>query len=159
MKKTGKNASAVEIRNKKASHDYFIGETFEAGIVLLGPEVKSIRSGRASICDAFARANRNGELFLYNCTVAEYEFCDHGEYDRVRPKKLLLHSGELRKISSAIKLEKSLIIPLRMSIRRGFVKVDIAICKGKKLFDKREAVKNREALRDAERAIAVSRRS
>jgi SsrA-binding protein len=148
-----------EVRNKKIFHDYFVGEMFEAGIVLLGPEVKSLRAGHAQIGDSFVRANRNGELFLYNANIAEYKFCEPNEYNCTRPRKLLLHFSEIRKLLFAMEREKMLILPLKIFFKHGLVKVNIAICKGKKLFDKRETLKKKEARREAERAIASRRNS
>ncbi|MDR1891208.1 MAG: SsrA-binding protein SmpB [Puniceicoccales bacterium] len=155
MKKSANQSGGTcEIRNKKIFHDYFVGETFEAGIVLLGPEVKSLRMGRAQISDSFVRANRNGELFLYNTNIAEYKFCEPNEYNCTRPRKLLLHFSEIKKILFAMEREKMSILPLKIFFKHGLAKVNIAICKGKKLFDKREALKKKEASREAERAIA-----
>jgi SsrA-binding protein len=148
-----------EIRNKKVFHDYFVGETFEAGIVLLGPEVKSLRMGHAQISDSFVRPNRAKELFLYNVNIAEYKFCEPDKYNCTRPRKLLLHSSEIRKLLFAMEREKMSVLPLKIFFKGSLVKVNIAICKGKKLFDKRETLKKKEAFREAERAIASQMRN
>jgi SsrA-binding protein len=150
-----KVCDAVEIRNRKVFHEYFVGETFEAGLVLLGAEVKSIRGGHAQITDSFVRGTRKGELFLYNANIAEYKFCNAGEHSPTRPRKLLLHRREIGKILIAIERERLAVVPLKMFLKRGLVKIDIAVCKGKKLFDKRETIKRREAAREAERAISA----
>jgi SsrA-binding protein len=151
--------SICEIRNRRIFHDYFVGEAFEAGIVLLGSEVKSLRAGHAQINDAFVRPNRHGELFLYNSNIAEYRFHTDGEYNSTRPRKILLHLGEVRKILIAIEREKMAVLPLKIFFRHGLAKLDLAICKGKKLFDKRETLKAKEALREAERTIAARLRN
>ncbi|MDR3143962.1 MAG: SsrA-binding protein SmpB [Puniceicoccales bacterium] len=159
MKKSSDGKSAErEIRNKRAFHDYFVDETFEAGIVLRGAEVKSLRAGHAQISDAFVRGNRLGELFLYNAEIAGYKFCDDAEYNHTRPRKLLLHSSEIKKILVALERDRSPVIPLKIFFKGNLAKVDIAICRGKKLFDKRETLKKKEALRDAERAMSMRTR-
>jgi SsrA-binding protein len=160
VKKSANPSKGIcEIRNKKIFHDYVVGETFEAGIVLLGPEVKSLRMGHGQISDSFVRPNRAGELFLYNVNIAEYKFCEPGEYNCTRPRKLLLHSSEIRKLLFAIEREKMSVLPLKIFFKCGLVKVNIAVCKGKKLFDKRETLKKKEAFREAERAIASQMRN
>ncbi|MDR1413537.1 MAG: SsrA-binding protein SmpB [Puniceicoccales bacterium] len=160
MKKSQQDKNSVhEIRNKKAFHDYFVGETFEAGIALLGPEVKSLRDGHAQLADSFARSNRNGELFLYNLNIAAYKFQTSADYNSTRPRKLLLHSSEIRKILMAIEREKMAVIPLKIFFKHGLAKVSIAICKGKKLFDKRETLKKNEAIREAQKIISHKMRS
>ncbi|MDR1401618.1 MAG: SsrA-binding protein SmpB [Puniceicoccales bacterium] len=160
MKKSQKDKGSVcEIRNKKASHDYFIGETFEAGVALLGPEVKSLRGGNAQMGDAFVRPNRSGELFIYNLSITEYKFHTLSEYNSTRPRKLLLHGAEIRKILVAVEREKMVVIPLKIFFKHGLAKISIAICKGKKLFDKREALKKSEAIREAQKIISNRMRS
>jgi SsrA-binding protein len=158
-KSANPSKGTCEIRNKKIFHDYFVGEMFEAGIVLFGPEVKSLRMGHAQISDSFVRPNRTGELFLYNVNIAEYKFCEPDEYNRTRPRKLLLHSSEIRKLLFAMEREKMSVLPLKIFFKGGLVKVNIAICKGKKLFDKRENLKKKEAFREAERAVASQMRN
>lgn len=143
-----------EIRNKKVFHEYFVGETFEAGIVLLGAEVKSIRGGHAQITDSFVRGSRAGELFLYNANIAAYKFCSDKELNATRPRKLLLHLSEMRKILDSMERERQVVIPLKMFFKHGLVKISIALCRGKKLFDKREALKRKEAARESARAVA-----
>jgi SsrA-binding protein len=152
--KAKRDRAICEIRNKRASHEYFIGETFEAGVVLLGAEVKSIRGGHAQITDSFVKGTRGGELFLYNANIAEYKFCNDVEHNATRPRKLLLHRSEIRKILVALDRERLPVIPLKMFFKHGLVKINVAICKGKKLFDKRETLRRKDALREAERAVS-----
>ena len=119
-----------EIRNRKVFHDYFVGEIFEAGIALIGAEVKSLRSGHAQIGDAFVRANGRGELILYNANIAAYKFHTSADYNGTRPRKLLLHLSEIKKIIGAIEREKMVVIPLKIFFKHGLAKANIAICKG-----------------------------
>jgi SsrA-binding protein len=157
-KSSSVGSSAREIRNRRVFHDYFVDGTFEAGIALTGPEVKSLRAGHCQLQDAFVRANGKGELLLCNANIAEYKFCTGGEYSCTRPRKLLLHGGEIRKIISALERDRLPVIPLKIFFKGSLAKVDIAICRGKKLFDKREALKKNEAMRDAQRAISMHTR-
>jgi SsrA-binding protein len=149
-----KKSGVGEIRNGKVFHDYFVGETFEAGIVLLGQEVKSLRGGHGQLGDAFVRPNGRGELFLYNFHIAGYEFSENEEYNGTRPRKLLLHGGEIGKIIAAMERAKRVVIPLRVFFKHGLAKVAIALCSGKKLFDKREDLRKKEAAREVARAMA-----
>jgi SsrA-binding protein len=159
MKSVRKDSSnQIEIKNKKVFHDFSIGEKFEAGIVLVGSEVKSIRSGRCQINGSFARPNRHGELFLYNANIAEYKFSSPDEQNCTRPRKLLLHAKELRKIAETFEHTKCAILPLRVFFKNGIAKVDIALCKWKKSYDKRESIKNAEADREAASAISLAMR-
>ena len=154
MAKTKETPRVTEIRNRKASHDYFIGETFEAGVVLQGTEVKSLREGKAQIQDAFVRIEK-GEVFLYNAHISEYDFGNIHNHRPTRTRKLLLHTKQILKIKSEAERNSMAIVPLKMYFSRGFVKVLIALAKGKKLYDKREDVKKREAMKDARRAMSV----
>lgn len=154
MANNKQNIRTTEIRNKKASHDYFIGEKFECGVVLTGAEVKSIRLGHCQINDAFIRPDKHHNLFLLNAHISEYKFTDSSEQNTTRQRRILLHKQEIRKILSAIERDKMSILPIRMYLKHRLIKLEIAICKGKKLFDKREALKKNEALREAQRAIA-----
>lgn len=150
--------NTIEIRNKKASHDYFIGEKFECGIVLTGAEVKSIRLGHCQINDAFIKSDKSHNLFLLNAHISEYKFTDIAEQNTTRQRRILLHKEEIRKILNAIERDKMAVLPLRMYLKHRWIKLEIAICKGKKLYDKREALKNSEALREAQRAMAAATR-
>lgn len=146
----------LEIRNRKASRDYFVGETFEAGIVLTGTEIKSLRTARAQINDAFVRVE-NGEAFMYQSHITEYDFGNINNHKPTRPRKLLLHKKEILKLKSATDSGGAAIIPLKIYLKKSLAKVLIAICKGKKLYDKREDIKRNEALREARRAMSARR--
>ena len=145
-----------EIRNSKASHKYLIGEKFEAGLVLTGTEVKSIRLGKAQLTEAFVRVEK-GNAILYHAHIEEYAFGNKQNHNPTRPRRLLLHKKEIKKLQEAIDLEGKTIIPLRMYLKHGLIKVEIALCKGKKLFDKREDLKKKTALREAQRSIKHNR--
>lgn len=147
-KRTGK----VIAQNRRANHDYFIEETFEAGIVLQGTEIKSIRAGRVNIRDAFARV-RNGEVFLYNMHVSPYEQGNRYNHDPTRTRKLLLNRREINKLSRETSQAGYAIVPLRIYIKNGFAKILIGLGRGKKQYDKREDLRRREAKRDIERAF------
>jgi SsrA-binding protein len=138
--------------NRRARHDYFILESVEAGLQLKGTEVKSIRAGGASLADSFARVE-NGELLLYNMHVSPYEFGNIYNPDPVRPRKLLLHKRQIRKFSSEVATKHLALIPLKLYFKNGFVKVELALAKGKKHYDKREAIKGREADRELKRVL------
>jgi len=143
----------TEIRNRKASHDYFVGETFEAGIELRGTEIKSLRQGKAQINDAFIRIER-GEALLYNAHISEYDFGNINNHVPARARKLLLHKKEILKLKSATDVGGVSIIPLKIYFKKSLAKVLIAVCKGKKLYDKREDLKKDIALKEAKRAIS-----
>lgn len=142
----------TEVRNKKASHKYFIEERFEAGIVLKGTEVKSIRLGKAQIADAFVRMDR-GKPILYNAHIDAYEFGNINNHDPRRPRPLLLHKKEIRELQVALEAKGLTIVPLRLYLQKGLVKVEIGLCRGKQLHDKRQDLKRKMDMRDAERAL------
>ena len=139
------------VTNPKARHEYHILETFEAGIVLRGTEVKALRAGKGQIRDAFARVD-NGEVFLHNAHIEEYT---HGNLQNHQPKavrKLLLHKAEIRKLFGLASVKGNALVPLSFYWKNGLVKVALAVGKGKVQFDKREDLKRREADREAKRA-------
>tara|TARA_R110002049_G_scaffold38978_1_gene120313 strand:+ start:2026 stop:2484 length:459 start_codon:yes stop_codon:yes gene_type:complete len=142
----------INIQNKKARFLYEILDKYTAGIVLTGTEIKSIRSSKASIAESFCEFNDKGELFVINATIEEYAF---GNYYNHRPKaerKLLLNKKELKKLLKEVQASGLTIIPLRLFINeKGYAKIDIALAKGKKLFDKRETIKDRDNKRDLDR--------
>ncbi|HMR15606.1 SsrA-binding protein SmpB [Mariniflexile maritimum] len=142
----------INIQNKKARFLFEILDKYTAGIVLTGTEIKSIRSSKASIAESFCEFNEKGELFVINATIEEYAF---GNYYNHRPKaerKLLLSKRELKKLHKEVQSSGLTIIPLRLFINeKGFAKLDIALAKGKKLFDKRETIKDRDNKRDLDR--------
>ena len=141
-----------EIRNAKVRHHYFVGDTYEAGIVLRGTEIKSIRLGKAQINEAFVRFDK-GEPYLYQAHIEEYAFGNIHNHNPVRPRKLLLHARENARIRAAMEAEGMAVIPTRIYFKGGLIKIEIALCKGKKLYDKREDLKAREAQREADRAL------
>lgn len=138
--------------NRKAYHNYHILDSLEAGIVLTGTEIKSIRAGRVSLGDAYVRPE-GGELWLMNVHIARYEAGSYMSHTPTRPRKLLLHRKEIDNLTSQV-LEKGLtLVPLRLYIKNGVAKVEIAPAKGKKLYDKRESIARRELKREMERAV------
>lgn len=139
-------------RNRKATHEYHIVDTYEAGIVLAGPEVKSIRAGRVSLTEAFARIEGN-EAFLYGMHVSPYDPASRWNVDPIRPRKLLLHRREIRRLIGATQQEGYTLVPLELYLKDGMVKVALALGQGKKRFDKREDQKKRDADREMQRAV------
>jgi len=139
-------------RNPKARHDYHILDTWEAGIVLTGTEVKSLRNGKASIKEAFARI-RNGEVFLEGMNVTPYEQGNRYNHTPVRSRKLLLHQREIRRLVGAVEQKGLSLIPLELYFRRGHAKVTLALGRGKKQYDKREDLKRKDADREVARAL------
>lgn len=142
----------TEIRSSKALRDYFVEEKFEAGLALKGTEVKSIRAGRAQINDAFGRFER-GELWLHNAHIEEYAFGNIYNHDARRIRKLLLHRHQIRKIAQALQVGGRALVPLRMYFKDALVKVEVALCVGKKLYDKREDLKRKVEQRDIDKAL------
>ncbi|KAB2836338.1 SsrA-binding protein SmpB, partial [bacterium] len=124
----------TEVRNSKALRDYFVDERFEAGIALKGTEVKSVRAGRAQINDAFGRVEK-GELWLVNAHIELYDFGNRYNHDARRTRKLLLHKHQIRKIAQALEAGGRALVPLRMYFKDALLKVEVALCTGKKLFD------------------------
>ena len=138
--------------NKKARHDYHLSDEVEAGIVLTGTEVKSIREGRVTIKDAYAEI-KNGEVFLRQLHINPYTFAYYDNHDPLRTRKLLLHSYEIKRLTIKTKERGYTIIPLKLYFKNGKVKVQIALAKGKKLYDKRQSAAERDAKRQIERAM------
>ena len=139
-------------QNRKAHHDYQIQETIEAGLVLSGPEVKSLRLGRANLKDSYAKP-KGGEVFLYEVHISPYENSPLHEQDPTRTRKLLLHKQEIRRLTGKIQEKGFTLVPLRIYFRSGKAKVELALAKGKKLYDKREAIREKDMKREAERQI------
>jgi len=142
--------------NRKAYHDYHLLETFEAGVALLGTEVKAIREGRANLRDSFARVD-NGEVYLYNVNISPYSHRGYVDHEPLRPRKLLLHRNEIRKLIGKTVEKGMTLVPVRMYFKNGRVKVAISLARGKKEYDKRETIKRRESDRET-RAAMKSRR-
>ena len=141
----------IVCKNKKAFHDYHIDDTLEAGIVLTGGEVKSLRAGRANIKDGYAGI-KDGEVFLYNVHISPYAFATHGTTDPLRVRKLLLHRQEIRRLIGKIKEKGVALIPLKIYFKNnGKVKVELGLARGKKLYDKRAALKERQMRREVQR--------
>jgi SsrA-binding protein len=141
-------------RNPKATHDYHILDTIESGIVLTGTEVKSLRNGKASIKEAYARV-RNGEVFLEGMNITQYEQGNRYNHDPVRSRKLLLHRREIEKLIGATERQGLTLIPLELYFKRGHAKVALALARGKKQHDKREDLKRRIAERETARAVSL----
>ncbi len=141
------------VENRKARHDYFIEDVMEAGIVLTGTEVKSLRLGRVNLRDSFARFI-DGELYLFNCHVAPYEFGNRWNHDPYRNRKLLLHKKQIRELGQMVKQKGLTLVPLRLYFDpHGRVKLALAIARGKKEFDKRDSIASRDAQRQIERTM------
>ncbi|MBN1903977.1 MAG: SsrA-binding protein SmpB [Deltaproteobacteria bacterium] len=137
----------VVCQNKKASHDYFIDEALEAGLVLLGPEVKSLRDGRANLVDGYAKI-KNGEVFLYNMHITPYPYAHYLNLDPKRTRKLLFHKREIRRLIGKTKEKGYALIPLKIYFKESMAKIEIGLAKGKKLYDKRHALKEKELKRE-----------
>ncbi|NLN75889.1 MAG: SsrA-binding protein SmpB [Armatimonadetes bacterium] len=137
----------ISITNRKARHEYHIGETFEAGLVLVGTEVKSIRAGQASITEAYCKME-NGEIFIYGMHVAPFEQGNRFNVDPLRPRKLLLRRGEINRISRQLAEKGLTLIPLKVFFSRGYAKMNIGLARGKKLWDKRESITQRDTERE-----------
>lgn len=142
----------VIARNKKARHDYFVEDTLEAGIQLVGTEVKSIRSGKVNIKDSFAKIEK-GEVFLHNMHISPYEKGNIYNKDPLRTRKLLLNKREIRKLIGYTQQKGYALVPLSVYITRGLVKIELAVAKGKKQYDKRHDIAEKEAQRRIERAF------
>ncbi|GAB7386652.1 SsrA-binding protein [Bacillaceae bacterium] len=142
----------VIAQNKKARHDYHILDTYEAGIVLTGTEIKSIRAGKVNLKDSFARV-QNGEVFLHNMHISPYEQGNRFNHDPLRTRKLLLKKSEIAKLIGQTKEKGFSLVPLKLYLTRGYAKLELALAKGKKLYDKRETLKQRDAERAIQRAL------
>ena len=146
------NKNTATIQNRKAFHDYSIEETYEAGIVLQGTEVKSLRQGKASFTDAFAFL-MEGEVFLKDFYIKPYEQGSYYNHDPRRDRKLLLSKKEIRELDKAVQQKGNTIIPLKIYFKGGFAKVQIGLARGKKKFDKRESIKAADTKREMERSL------
>ena len=144
------NHIKIVTENRKARHNYFIEDKFEAGMVLKGTEVKSLRLGRAHLKDSYARIV-NGEVFVHQMHIGAYPFAYYGNHDPLRPRKLLLHKNEIKKLYSKVNEKGSSLIPLRVYFKGGKVKITLAIAKGKRKYDKRETIRKRDEKRELDR--------
>jgi len=138
--------------NRQAYHDYFVEQTVEAGISLVGTEIKSIREGRVNLRGAYAMV-RNGELWLENAHIAVYEHGNRYNHDPMRNRKLLLHRREIEQLTMRVATKGLTLVPLKLYLKGGRAKVELGLCRGKKLYDKREAIAERDARREIERAV------
>ena len=143
--------------NRKARFDYFIEDTYECGIVLQGTEVKSVKNGNISFPDAFAEIV-NGEVWVKNFHISEYSFSSIFNHNPDRPKKLLLHAEEIKRLTRRVEEKGCTLIPLDFYLKDGRVKVTLGVCKGKKLYDKRATIKDRDIQRDIQREFAGKKR-
>ena len=150
----GKESQKLIANNKKAYHDFFIDETYECGIALHGTEVKSMRMGKCSIKEAFVRIE-DGDVFVYGMHVSPYEKGNIFNKDPLRVKKLLLHKYEINKLLGKIKEKGYTLVPLQVYFKDGKVKVEIGLARGKKLYDKREAIAKKDQRREAEKEFKV----
>lgn len=138
--------------NRKALHDYFIEDSYEAGIALTGTEIKSVRAGRVSLRDGFVQI-RKGEAWLINVHISPYDFGNRENHEPRRERKLLLHRQEIRKLQGKVAERGWTVVPLSMYLKHGRAKIEIALVRGKRLYDKRDAVAERDADRDLRRAV------
>jgi len=139
-------------QNRKAYHDYHIEETVEAGIALLGTEVKSLREGKANLKDSYVLV-KSGELFLLNCHISPYSHGNIMNHDPLRTRKLLLHKKQISSLTGTATAKGYTLIPLKLYFKNSFVKIEIGLAKGKRLYEKREAIKEREAKREIEKTM------
>ena len=143
-------------QNRKARHNYVIEETFEAGLVLMGTEVKSCRDGKANLTDAYAGV-QDGELWLMQCHIHPYSHGNRTNHDPLRPRKLLLHRNEIERMTVAVSQEGRTLVPLRLYFKHGLAKAEIAIAQGKKTHDKRQAIAKRDDVRRMQRELGRRR--
>lgn len=151
-KKGTDSGRKVLLRNKRARHDYFIEDTLEAGVSLVGSEVKSLRAGKAELTDAYA-ATDTGEALLHQMQISEYAFANRWGHSPKRVRKLLLHREEIKRLDEATRREGYTLLPLEVYLLRGKVKILLGLCRGKHKYDKREDQKEKEASRDIARAL------
>lgn len=151
-----KRGIKIAAQNRKAYHDYFVEERYEAGIELAGTEVKSIRGGRVNLKDSYCVA-KDGELFALSMHISPYEQGNIFNKDPRRPRRLLAHQAEIRRLVQQIKLQGYTLVPLSLYFKKGRVKLELGLCKGKKLYDKRASAAARDAKRDIDRALKTQR--
>jgi len=149
-----KESIKIVSQNKKARHDYEIINTYEAGIVLKGTEVKSIRAGKINISDSYAKI-KNGEVWLINAHISEYEKGNYNNHDPLRDRKLLLNKREIRKLISYTQEKGMTLVPLKVYFKKSKAKIELAVAKGKKLYDKREDIAKKDLQREYQRKIKI----
>ena len=143
-------------QNRKARHDYLIEDTFEAGLMLVGTEVKSCRDGKVTLTDAYATV-RDGEAWLMQVHIAPYTHGNRANHDPMRPRKLLLHRGEIEKLHAAVSQDGRTLVPLRLYFKHGLAKAEIAVARGKRSYDKRQDLAKRDAQRQIQRELGRRR--
>jgi SsrA-binding protein len=156
-KSPGTAGTKLIAQNRKARHNYEIEETVEAGIVLVGTEVKSCRDGRVTLSDAYAIIDGNGEAWLLQCHISPYSHGNRNNHDPMRPRKLLLRSDEITRLGIRVNQEGRTVVPLRVYFKHGLVKVELAVGRGKKLYDKRRDKAKRDADRSMQRELGRRR--
>jgi SsrA-binding protein len=144
--------------NRKARHEYFIEDVYNAGLVLVGTEVKSLRAGKASLAEAYARIEKDGEIWLYNMHVSPHAEGNRYNVDPIRPRKILLKRAEINRLATVTQQKGLTLVPLSLFFERGFAKLELGVGKGKKLFDKRESIAEHDREREARRSFAASSR-
>ena len=147
-------AAKTLAKNRKARFDYEIQKTMEVGIALHGTEVKSIRAGQINLAESYCRVDDNLQIYLMNAHISQYDFGNRHNHDPLRPKCLLLHRSEIRRLYGQVKEQGLTLIPLKIYLKGGIIKMELALGRGKKLYDKRQTMKKQDAQRDVERALS-----
>ena len=153
VRKFAQQGIKIAAENRKARHDYSIHETFEAGIELVGTEVKSLRAGKANLKDAYAQITKTAEVYVYNLHISPYEQGNQFNHEPLRPRRLLLHRAEIRRLIGKVKEKGYALIPLKMYFTHGLVKMELALATGKKLYDKRQSMAEKDAKREMDRTL------
>ena len=153
----GSGGTKLVVKNRRASHDYHLDDRYEAGLALQGTEVKSLRDGRASLAEAWVKLDQNGEAWLMQCHIPEYEQGGRQNHDPTRPRKLLLHRHELRQLQRQIEQKGATLVPTRLYFRHGLAKLEFAVAHGKNVADKRRDLKEKQAQREMQRAMKHKR--
>ena len=148
----------IAAENRKARHDYSIHETFEAGIELVGTEVKALRAGKANLKDAYAQVTKTAEVYVYNLHISPYEQGNQFNHEPLRPRRLLLHRAEIRRLIGKVKEKGYALIPLKLYFTHGLVKMELALATGKKLYDKRHTMAEKDAKREMDRTLTERNR-
>ena len=143
----------IAAENRKARHDYAIHETCEAGIELVGTEVKALRAGKANLKDAYAQVTKTAEVYVYNLHISPYEQGNQFNHEPLRPRRLLLHRAEIRRLIGKVKEKGYALIPLKLYFTHGLVKMELAMATGKKLYDKRQTMAEKDAKREMDRTL------
>ena len=153
VRKLAQQGIKIAAENRKARHDYAIHETFEAGIELVGTEVKALRAGKANLKDAYAQVTKTAEVYVYNLHISPYEQGNQFNHEPLRPRRLLLHRAEIRRLIGKVKEKGYALIPLKLYFTHGLVKMELALATGKKLYDKRQTMAEKDAKREMDRTL------